>query len=73
MLSRKPRTHLKKWLDRHGIEQKNLAQTAGVSLATLTKVCRDTSYIPTPIVMKKLLKAIRRVDGGAKASDFWEM
>lgn len=70
---RQTRTNLKKWLDRHGIEQQELAKKSKVSVQTISKACRDTSYIPKPEIMKKILNAIRKVDPYAKINDFWDM
>ncbi|ANN35777.1 helix-turn-helix domain-containing protein [Bacillus thuringiensis] len=67
------KTPLKKWLDRHGIEQQKIARASDISLPTITKACRDKTYIPTPIIMKKLLKAIRKVDPYAQSQDFWKI
>ena len=69
----KPRSKLGKWLDRKGLEQQDLAKVSKVSPNTITKACTDEDYIPRQDVMKKLLKAIRKVDPGAKMSDFWDM
>jgi radical SAM superfamily enzyme with C-terminal helix-hairpin-helix motif len=64
----------KKWLDRHGIEQQKIARASDIfSALTITKACRDKTYIPTPIIMKKLLKAIRKVDPYAQSQDFWKI
>ncbi|HHQ2480396.1 transcriptional regulator [Bacillus thuringiensis] len=73
MFFRKNRTKLKKWLDRQGIEQQELAKKSKVSVQTISKACRDTDYIPKPEIMKKLLNAIRKVDPYAKSNDFWDM
>ncbi len=67
------KTLFKKWLDRHGIEQKEILKATKISSATLTKACRDKTYIPTPLVMKKLLKTIRKIDPYAQPHDFWKM
>ncbi|MES1053824.1 helix-turn-helix transcriptional regulator [Bacillus thuringiensis] len=73
MFFRQARTNLKKWLDRQGIEQKELAKKSKVSAKTISKACRDSSYVPKPEIMKKILNAIRKVDPHAKISDFWDM
>lgn len=73
MFFRKNRTKLKKWLDRQGIEQQELAKKSKVSVQTISKACRDTDYIPKPEIMKKLLHAIRKIDPYAKINDFWDM
>jgi predicted transcriptional regulator len=69
----KPRSKLGKWIDQKGLEQQDLAKIANVSKNTVTKACSDTNYIPRQDVMKKLLKAIRKVDPHLKMSDFWDM
>jgi predicted transcriptional regulator len=66
----KPRSQLGKWIDQKGLEQQDLAKDANVSKNTVTKACSDKDYIPRQDVMKKLLKAIRKVDPQAKMSDF---
>jgi predicted transcriptional regulator len=69
----KPRSKLGKWLDRKGLEQKELSKASKVDKNTITKACNDKDYIPRQDVMKKLLKAIREIDPGANMSDFWDM
>ena len=69
----KPRSKLGKWMDKNGFEQQDLAKTAKISKNTVSKVCNEKDYIPRQDVMKKILKAIRRVEPNAKMSDFWDM
>lgn len=69
----KTRSQLGKWIDQKGLEQQDLAKDANVSKNTVTKACSDKDYIPRQDVMKKLLKAIHKVDPQAKMSDFWDM
>ncbi|AKO92723.1 XRE family transcriptional regulator [Priestia filamentosa] len=69
----KPKSKLGKWMDKRGLAQKDLAREAKVSENTITKACTNKEYIPRQDVMKKLLKAIRKVDPNAKMSDFWDM
>ncbi|WJE67254.1 helix-turn-helix transcriptional regulator (plasmid) [Bacillus mycoides] len=73
MFFRKNRTKLKKWLDRQGIEQQELATKSKVSVQTISKACRDIDYIPKPDIMKKILNTIRKIDPHAKINDFWDM
>ncbi|PHE87360.1 transcriptional regulator, partial [Bacillus toyonensis] len=70
MFFRKNRTKLKKWLDRQGIEQQELAKKSKVSVQTISKACRDTDYIPKPDIMKKILHTIRKIGSGAKTSRY---
>ncbi|WLR41413.1 helix-turn-helix transcriptional regulator [Bacillus carboniphilus] len=69
----KPRSKLGKWLDKKGLEQRDLAKASKVSPNTITKACNDKDYVPRQDVMKKLLKAVRKIDPNAKMSDFWDM
>jgi predicted transcriptional regulator len=69
----KKRSKLGKWLDSEGLEQQDLANEAKVSKNTLTKACTEVDYVPRQDVMKKLLKAIRKINPDAKMSDFWDM
>jgi transcriptional regulator with XRE-family HTH domain len=69
----KSRSKLGRWMDKKGLDQKDLAKESKVSKNTVTRACNDKEYIPRQDVMKKLLKAIRKVDPNAKMSDFWDM
>jgi transcriptional regulator with XRE-family HTH domain len=69
----KRRSKLGKWLDKRNYEQEDLVKEAKVSRNTVSKACNDPDYIPSPIVMKKLLKAIRKIDPKAKSTDFWDI
>jgi DNA-binding XRE family transcriptional regulator len=67
------RTKLRKFLDKHGFTQEDLVHTSKVSRNTVSKACTDKEYIPSTNVMKKFMRAIRRVDPNAKATDFWDL
>lgn len=69
----KQRTKLGRWLDRNGLNQNDLEKTAKLSRPTVSKACNDKEYIPSPTVMKKILKSIRHVKPNAKSTDFWDM
>lgn len=69
----KKRSQLGKWVDSMGFNQEDLVKAAKVSRNTVSKVCSDPEYIPSPTVMKKILKAIRKIDPRVKANDFWDM
>lgn len=69
----KNRSKLGKWLDRRSIEQRDLEKASKVSKTTVSKACNDKEYIPSPGVMKKLLKAIREIDPNVKMDDFWDI
>jgi transcriptional regulator with XRE-family HTH domain len=68
----KRRSKLGKWLDRNGYTQEDLVSESGVSRNTISKVCSDPDYIPSGRVIKKILKAIRKVDPDVTIDDFWD-
>lgn len=69
----KSRSKLGKWLDKQGLEQQDLVSEASVNKNTVSKVCNDGDYIPSQAVVKKILKAVRKIDPNAKMSDFWDV
>lgn len=70
---KKRRSKLGKMLDRHGYSQEELREESGVSRNTVSKACNDPDYVPSPIVMKKLMKAIRKVDPGAPVDKYFDV
>lgn len=69
----KPRTPLGKWIDTMGITQEELAKSAGINRDTASAACSKIGYIPSPLVMKKILKALREVDPSVRADKFWNL
>lgn len=69
----KKRTELGKWLDRNGFSQENLSHEAKLNRDTVSKACSDTNYLPSAKTMKKILKAVRKVDPDIKMDDFWRL
>ncbi|MED5015935.1 helix-turn-helix transcriptional regulator [Paenibacillus chibensis] len=69
----KQRSPLGKWIDRSGYNQEDLVKASGVSRNTISKACSDPDYVPSPTVMKKILKALREVDPSARADRFWSL
>jgi hypothetical protein len=69
----KPRTPLGKWIDRKGITQEDLSKSAKINRDTTGAACSRIGYIPSPTVMKKILKALREIDPSVKADQFWEL
>lgn len=69
----KQRSPLGKWLDRKGFNQEDLVKASGVSRNTISKSCSDQSYIPSPQVAKKILKALREIDPSVRADQFWDL
>lgn len=69
----KRRSKIGKLIDDYGYTQEELVQSAKVSRNTISKVCNDPDYIPSPTVMKKILNAIRSIDPGAKADKYFDL
>ncbi|WP_110928754.1 helix-turn-helix domain-containing protein [Bacillus massiliglaciei] len=71
--SSKKRSKVGKLIDKHGYTQEELVEASGVSRNTVSKVCNDPDYVPSPNVLKKLMKAIRSIDANAKADDYFNI
>jgi transcriptional regulator with XRE-family HTH domain len=69
----KRRSKIGKWIDKNGYTQEDLVREAKISRNTVSKVCSDPDYIPSPTVMKKILKAIRKIEPGIKTDKFWDI
>jgi transcriptional regulator with XRE-family HTH domain len=69
----KPRTLLGMWIDRKGISQEELSKAAKINRDTVSAACSKRGYIPSPLVMKKILKALREVDASIRADQFWDL
>jgi predicted transcriptional regulator len=69
----KQRSKFGEFIDRHSITVVEFAKVSGVNRKTLGKACNDKDYIPRQDVMKKILKAARKIDPNVKMSDFWDM
>ncbi|MBD8138494.1 helix-turn-helix transcriptional regulator [Peribacillus frigoritolerans] len=68
----KPRSKLGRWLDDRGISQEWLIKTSKVSRTTISELCADKRE-PTLGTIKKIMKAIRQVDPGARSEDFFDV
>lgn len=69
----KPRTKIGKWLDARGISQEWLVKKTKISRTTISKIASDKEYSPTLPTIKKIMKAIKEVDPGAKTDDFFDI
>lgn len=69
----KKRTKLGKWLDKNSLTQEDLRQVSKVSRNTISKVCNDKEYSPSSSTIKKIMKAIRKVDPAARVDDFFDI
>ncbi|MDR7001538.1 transcriptional regulator with XRE-family HTH domain [Neobacillus niacini] len=55
----KPRSKFGKWMDRKGIEQKDVAEKAKVSEMTLTRLCNDKNHRPRISTWMKIERALK--------------
>ena len=55
----KPRSKFGKWMDRKGIEQKEVAEKAKVSEMTLTRLCNDKNHRPRISTWMKIERALK--------------
>lgn len=51
--------------------QEEIERRSGVNRDTVSWACSKQAYIPSPIVQRKILKALREADPTLKASEFW--
>lgn len=69
----KKRSPVGKFIDKHGYSQEDLSHASRVSRNTISKLCNDPEYVPSPSVLKKVMKAIRSIEPNAKADDFFDI
>ncbi|WHX61575.1 helix-turn-helix domain-containing protein [Peribacillus frigoritolerans] len=70
---RKPRSKVGKLIDKHGYTQEEFVSASGISRNTISRVCSDPKYVPSSGVLKKIMKAVRSLDTGAKADDYFDL
>ncbi|MED3788418.1 helix-turn-helix transcriptional regulator [Peribacillus frigoritolerans] len=70
---RKPRSKVGKLIDKHGYTQEEFVSASGISRNTISRVCSDPRYVPSAGVLKKIMKAVRSIDTGAKADDYFDL
>ncbi|MED3996050.1 helix-turn-helix transcriptional regulator [Peribacillus frigoritolerans] len=70
---RKPRSKVGKLIDKHGYTQEEFVSASGISRNTISRVCSDPRYVPSAGVLKKIMKAVRNIDAGAKADDYFDL
>ncbi len=69
----KPRSKLGKFIDKHGYTIQELSNASKINRNTLGKACSDPQYLPTATSIKKIMKAIRKIDPNAKVDDFFDI
>ncbi|PEZ47034.1 transcriptional regulator [Priestia megaterium] len=73
MKRKRSRTNLGRWLDQHDIEQQELERVTGISKSTIHRLCNDKDHEPRMDVVKRIMKAIKKVDSRVKSEDFWSL
>lgn len=68
----KNRSKLGKYLDQHGISQKEL-EKSGVSQATISRLCSDEDHQPTIGTARKIVNFLKKFDGSVKYDDFFDL
>ncbi|MED3729378.1 helix-turn-helix transcriptional regulator [Priestia endophytica] len=71
-MSGKQRGKLGKWLDNRGIKQEWLVKETNLARNTISDICKGRRTPTTP-TLKKLMKALRKVDRNAKVDDFFDI
>jgi predicted transcriptional regulator len=67
------RSKFGRWLDQEGIAQVDFAERSKVSRNTIWRICNNRDYIPSPVVMKKIMSTVRRMDKNKSIQDFFDI
>jgi len=67
------RTKFGKFLDKEGITQMDFADRSGVSRNTVWRLCNIKGYIPTPVVLRKVMRAVIKIDHRKDFHDFFDI
>jgi putative transcriptional regulator len=68
----KDRSKLGRYIDQHGISQKEL-EKSGVSRATISRLCSDEEHQPTISTARKIINFLKKLDSNVKYDDFFDM
>lgn len=69
----KPRSKVGRHLDRYGYTQEEFRKAAQINKDTASKLCRDESYVPGSVIMRKVMTFIRVDEPGARAEDYFDI
>ncbi|MQR84339.1 transcriptional regulator [Bacillus megaterium] len=61
------------WLDRQGVTQVDFAKHSKISSATMWRLCTDKEYIPSAVVMRKIMSVAKTIDKNMKTDDFFNV
>jgi putative transcriptional regulator len=68
----KERSKLGRYIDQHGISQKEL-ERSGVSRATISRLCSDEDHQPTMSTARKIINFLKKLDPTVDYNDFFDM
>lgn len=68
----KDRSKLGRYIVQHGISQKEL-EKAGVSRATVSRLCSSDDHQPTLGTAKKIINFLKKIDKNVTYNDFFDM
>lgn len=69
----KPRTKFGKWVDKKGLNQRDIAKEAKLSGTTLSSMCNDPEYRPKFETWYKVKKALNKLGYNVDREDFFDM
>jgi transcriptional regulator with XRE-family HTH domain len=69
----KPRSKFGKWLDRKGIEQREVAKRAKVSEMTITRLASDRDHNPRISTWVKVQRALKSMGYNVDRDDFFDI
>ncbi|MBV7508952.1 helix-turn-helix domain-containing protein [Bacillus sp. sid0103] len=68
----KVRSKLGRYIDQHGISQKEL-EKSGVSRATISRLCSDDEHQPTISTARKIITFLKKLDSSVDYDNFFNM
>ncbi|MFE7084093.1 helix-turn-helix domain-containing protein [Priestia megaterium] len=69
----KKRSKLGRFLDKEGYSQTELSKITKINKNTISKICNDSNYVPSGTTIKKIMKALRKLDSKLKPDDFFDI
>ncbi|ADE72305.1 MULTISPECIES: helix-turn-helix domain-containing protein [Priestia] len=67
------RSKFGRFLDREGITQNEFAEKSQLSKRTISTLCNDRKYEPSPKTLKKIMSVINKMDKSKQPNDFFDI